>query len=536
MRIDRQTLNSLTFSILLLAASAFMLAESKVDPDLWGHILFGEDTVRRGNVAREDIYSYTAPGAPWVNHEWLTEIVMFETYTHGGAPGLVMLKIVAAMLTMAVVLVVIRRETGAGLPAAYLFLHVGYLLAKDSFIRPQLFTCLLFSISLLILRLGRERRFGWFFLFPPVMALWVNMHGGHLAGLGIFTAYALGLLLEEAFGKARRTESEKNGVGRHSPVPAILIPLILAWAATLLNPYVLGLWRYLLDALLRPREFVSDWRPVQLTAEHAGFLALFAVAALTQIITRRRRRIPDIVVLVVSAIFAFNHVRHIPLFAMVAALTLPAHLEDILSRARSLTGPSLSSRLALPGPVKKALPCLCILVALFLIYAGFLQPGKDPLSIRIPPKLYPLYPLRIMKHLDINGNIAVNQFGIGEYLLFHLYPESRVAFDGRLRTVYPVEIEREYIDFMFGNEGWRALLDRYPTDIALIQKFSPTYGLMRNEPDWITLHDGPYFALFLRDVPRHSPIVEKLRLGILELPSPLTYKEFPGWVPIGSSD
>jgi len=39
-----------------------------------------------------DPYSYTSD-IPWLNHEWLSEIVMYGAYNAAGAPGLIILKL-----------------------------------------------------------------------------------------------------------------------------------------------------------------------------------------------------------------------------------------------------------------------------------------------------------------------------------------------------------------------------------------------------------------------------------------------------------
>ncbi|MDH3256371.1 MAG: hypothetical protein OEM27_02040, partial [Nitrospinota bacterium] len=44
------------------------------DPDLWGHIRFGQDIWEQGEVHDTDPFSYTAEGQPWINHEWLMEV------------------------------------------------------------------------------------------------------------------------------------------------------------------------------------------------------------------------------------------------------------------------------------------------------------------------------------------------------------------------------------------------------------------------------------------------------------------------------
>ena len=59
-------------SLILLVISAILLGITRtvVDPDLWGHLRFGLDTLRNGYVTLQDPYAYTSAGQVWINHEW----------------------------------------------------------------------------------------------------------------------------------------------------------------------------------------------------------------------------------------------------------------------------------------------------------------------------------------------------------------------------------------------------------------------------------------------------------------------------------
>src|SRR5262249_41601832 len=80
---------------LLLYAPALMLLLIMVadsvqyaDTDAWGHVLFGQIMLRTGHLIRAEIFSFSAAGQSWINHEWLSEIVMAAFYNAMGVPGL----------------------------------------------------------------------------------------------------------------------------------------------------------------------------------------------------------------------------------------------------------------------------------------------------------------------------------------------------------------------------------------------------------------------------------------------------------------
>ncbi len=78
-----------SFIILLVFSSVrYFLTFVTADPDLWGHIKFGKDIWNAEAIPGVDIYSYTAYGRQWINHEWLSEVMMYLIFNILGSPGL----------------------------------------------------------------------------------------------------------------------------------------------------------------------------------------------------------------------------------------------------------------------------------------------------------------------------------------------------------------------------------------------------------------------------------------------------------------
>src|ERR1017187_5647261 len=57
------------FVVCVICLAVFQFSENTADPDLWGHVLYGEHLLQTGHLARTDPYSWTAPGHEWINHE-----------------------------------------------------------------------------------------------------------------------------------------------------------------------------------------------------------------------------------------------------------------------------------------------------------------------------------------------------------------------------------------------------------------------------------------------------------------------------------
>src|SRR5947207_1208121 len=58
------------------------------DPDIWWHMRNAQYLFDHHQFPRQDMYSFTVAGHPWINHEWLSEIPFYLAYKALGLVGL----------------------------------------------------------------------------------------------------------------------------------------------------------------------------------------------------------------------------------------------------------------------------------------------------------------------------------------------------------------------------------------------------------------------------------------------------------------
>src|SRR5687768_7754935 len=114
------------------------------DPDLWGHLRFGLDAIRDGSLTAVDPYSFTSDSA-WINHEWLSEVLLGVAYLVAGLPGLMISKIGVVVSAYAVMAWRLRNTAA---PARWWMLALTIVAAAPLTItwRPQVWTVLAISI------------------------------------------------------------------------------------------------------------------------------------------------------------------------------------------------------------------------------------------------------------------------------------------------------------------------------------------------------------------------------------------------------
>ncbi len=312
----------------VLSAALLMFTPLVADPDLWGHVRFGQDLWQTGQIIRADPYSYLTGGQPWINHEWLTEALYALLFNRAGAGGLIALNLA---LSLAIVGLLYREliRRGAGLvPAGIIVLLFALLLRPGVLnVRPQVLTYLLFLLVLLLITAVERGRLRCVWAIAPLSALWANLHGGVLAGVGIFLLWGL-IHLASAVGRERRL-----GVLGTPPNLAILANMIACPLALLLNPFGVRLVTFLLRTATVPRPEIAEWKPIAI-ADLWGqlFFAGLLVTLLGVAFSRRRRQPALMGALLCTAVLPLLSARHTPLFAVAALALAGEHIADAARR------------------------------------------------------------------------------------------------------------------------------------------------------------------------------------------------------------
>jgi hypothetical protein len=168
--------------ILLLACNYF---GTFADLDFTWQIRTGEQIVERGELRTPEAFSYTIPGAPVPDFEWLYEVVLWLTWSGFGFGGLKLLKTIL-VVTPLLILVLRLRGEGVRPHGVLLALFVAIMVVNSVWnLRPLYCT----TIGLLLVSwmlhdhcTGRRPLSWW---LPVVMLLWANLHPGIITGQGL---------------------------------------------------------------------------------------------------------------------------------------------------------------------------------------------------------------------------------------------------------------------------------------------------------------------------------------------------------------
>lgn len=418
---------------------------TSADPDLWGHLRFGLDTLHLHRLPPFDPYSFTSDRA-WINHEWLSETIMAAIYGAGGVPALVTFKIVLVALLAAIMWTVLRRSgvSSLGRVAGTAFAVTASLAVLHS-IRPHLWSVFLTVVLLNVLTRAREKPRMLLFL-PLIFVAWANLHGGWMIGLLITGSWLAGGWLQGVLSLRR-----------------VVLVGSATVAATLVNPYGYGLWLFLAETVRTSREDITEWLPITNSPPYLFIWSMTTV--LTALAVVRGNRAPTLLAAAALAYASWRVQRVVPFFVLVAiwiALpTLsplsPAPHRVYKDRDRWLAGllgvaALFGAMVAFAAQTRAALPCITI------------QEATSPDQSAAAG----------IRGMRLRGRM-ITSFDWGEYAIWHFGPDLQVSMDGRRETVYTDGTLRAHRAFLQrGFAAWPALEAKNPDYVWVPRAFPVT--------------------------------------------------------------
>ena len=456
----RSRLDAWTAGAWLCALPA--LAAPIGDPDLWWHLNAARWMVAQRAFPRVEAFSFTLPGTPWVDFEWLSQLVLYAVHAGAGLAGLWALKLAALA---AAGWALSRALAAVGVSASGRALALAFwaaVIIPRSDARPEMFSLAAFAWLFWRLEARGAGSDGERTRLPLVsfvfFALWANLHAGFVYGLFLLGVYAVDEAAE-----------------RRCRVPLLVLAAgVLGSCAT---PYgvrlPLMLWEHLREAEGIQR-LILEWAPLSLSrpGHWPSWLLLFGagLAALAALLRGRPARPARLVTLAIFGLAALRHARVLGAFATLAvpfvAAAAAAHWGDLRPRLRA----ALDSR-----ALRASAMAACGLWGLWLTWpAGtFLAVSHE--------QLLPVRAVRYLRaHPELRDLRLYHPWGWGGYLGYRLGPGTKVFQDGRY-LFHGLLMEAGAASR--SPEGWQGFLDRHGVDAALMENVPLFQETTRQYPD-----------------------------------------------------
>lgn len=475
------------------------------DCDTGWHIRTGEWILAHGGVPTHDIFSYSKPDGAWFAWEWLSDVIWASLNAHGGLATVACFAIFLVAATFALLFHLARRKSNA-----IVALVITMLAATASSVhwlaRPHLFTLffvVLFYGALERVRDGQTTIAGvpYLAVLPLATILWTNLHGGFFVGILMVAVYGAGELLKVAF--SADAEDRRPALGR---ALAYFISAALCLAGSLVNPYTYHLHAHVAQYLADPysAQHIIEFLSVSFHHPLAIFFeAMLLLAALSGLWYAASGNFTQPLLLLLWAHGALLSARNIPIFMLVAAPPAAAALHVWLERLPGLhvagwlqAAARRFNAVAAEMSETDRLPRWhAISAAGMAAVAALLYAPHPPERFRAEfnPKSFPA---AAVDHLRLDASTRVFTFDQwGDYLIYRLYPETKVFMDGR-SDFYGTEFNKKYLDVLQVNYGWEKTLARFGVDTVLMPPSTPLAGALKESPRWRVVYDDGVAVVF----------------------------------------
>jgi hypothetical protein len=484
------------FIFCLLSAWVIFFFTAKIDlttSDIGRHITNGRIFLEKFStsgfhapVLNTNLYSFTHPDFQFTNHHWGSGIIFYLIWQAWGFIGLSLINLLLGLVVFLGAFFIAKKYAGF-YPAAFAALFAIPLLAQRHEVRPEMFSYVLTVLVFWLLlkyKSGEKNNFKILLLLPLIQLLWINLHIYFFLGFGLMGAFWISLL--------------PNYQINFSKLKYLSLAILASLGISLINPFGLKGLLYPLQIFTnygypivenKSIWFLTNYGFPEANLNLVKILTIVLIILLGVKIYQARKNFPwELGILgllaLVGAWFALRN------FAILGLFGLPLLAYSFILFAPQNTKPELE--------VKVSLGALWLILTAILFGVNFSKidhaRGFGLVSGNLDSAQF------FLQH-NLTGPI-LNNYDIGSYLIFTLYPREKVFTDNRPEA-YPIGFfQNEYIPALQDPEVWQQELKKYnfntiffsATDITNWGQDFLTARL--KDPNWTVVHADSFGIIF----------------------------------------
>jgi hypothetical protein len=522
---------------LIFAALLGLLAFTTLSVRLLGdagigwHIRTGQMILATRAIPRVDPFSATMSGRAWFAWEWLYDVLVGWLDAAAGLNGVVLFTalVIAAVFAWAFRLL-LRR--GTNILVALLLVLLAASAAMIHFLaRPHVVSWLFTVAWFWILDLSERscwasdsksfttsdtnrRRISMLWLLPPLMLVWVNVHGGFLVGFVLLAIYWCSAAWQWLRPTGDRFDDVLRQIRAGRLVRILTLTGILSGLATLVNPYGFQLhvhiYRYLTNRFLMDHinEFQSPNFHYVAQKCFAGLLLLTLVAIAVKKRAPSHTRVSQILVVLFAVYSGLYASRNIPVSSLLLILIIGPWLSEAMERfsprrlgGRGFASPQFLQRMeAVEFSLRGHLwPIAMVLFTCWIAAHGGKLGAKPLMDAHFDAKRFPAAAVDYLTKEDVQGPL-VSPDDWGGYLIYRLYPRVRMVIDDR-HDFYGEQFLKSYLKMMQAQPGWQDFLQQSRAHCVVAPKDSPLANLLEETAGWKAIHSDDVATVFVRTAP-----------------------------------
>ena len=404
--------------------------------------------IQHHEIPSTDVFSYTAHGQPWV-YPVGSGLLFYGAYL---LQGYTLLSWIQAAACAGTVALLVWR--GSVVSAVLAILAVPMIAIRTG-ARADMFSVVLFAAFLVLLwqhhQSGRAR----LWLLPVLMAAWVNLHLGFIAGLALMAAYVAMEASDMVWQERREAAAEH--------LLSCWPWLIVTCVATLVNPWGWGIFAAVYrqtSAMDTLTLWTSEWGSASLnwTVMSLGFslhnptgafYLMLLIAAVAVPVALLRKEIGAAALVSGAAVIAIRHIRFEAFFGIVAVVVagdvLASAFAKLSHRGAASVGWTRSATGLTIGVALLAVMLACLRSADLVSGRRYLASGDELGSFGAGLSWwFPERAAAFIQRENLPGQIF-NSYNDGGYFVWRLGAKYPDYIDGRTIPFGPRLIERNVI-------------------------------------------------------------------------------------------
>lgn len=515
-----QALSAIWFGVLLAKKIDLTTA------DLGRHIKNGQLILNglfdgtAGKVLHTNFYSYTHGSDLFINHHWLSGVVLYLANKLGGFPLLSLLYIVVSIVTLWLFFASTAKQTSFAIRMGALWLLI-VIMSSRAEVRPEMFTYLFCGIFFFVLWRYHHRQIDprWLWLLPLIELIWVNLHIGFIYGIFIVGVFALPELFCHL----------KKQPGSFLTYCYLGIACI---ATALINPsFIRGfLYPFIIfrnyGYKIVENQSVTFLESIHFTSNmnFALFKVCLAVTALsfiTAAIAKQYRYKHFWILLILTATFAvmaWTGIRNFPLFGFFALPALAVNISALRVNYPSKIREILGQGDRLTFGIFDGLVIVAVIATVAISFLQSWQIVRDRGTLNGTGLLPGIESsAQFFINTDMKGPIF-NNYDVGGYLIYYLYPHEKVFVDNRPEAYSADFFNNVYILAQQDPAIFKKLDDEYHFNTIFFsyRDYTPwgqqfLIGKI-NDPNWAPVFADSYNIIFLRRNNQNAGLIKQYEL------------------------
>jgi hypothetical protein len=499
--------------VVLLGAFSFSAAAVRLlgDGGIGWHIRTGQLILSTHAIPRVDPFSSSMAGQPWFAWEWFYDVLVGVLDKAAGLNGVVCLTALLIALIFAWTFLELMRR-GTNLLVALILILLALSAATIHFLaRPHVISWLFTLIFFYVLDSSRGKRL---WLLPPLMVLWVNLHGGFLVAFMLIAAYWIESLIHFTWHKENHFEDVLEKAQSGKRLRSLTLTGIASALATLVNPYGWRLHAHIYHYLTN-RFLMDHIDEFQSPNFHGAPQKCFGVLLLLTLLalaakTIRPPRSSHLLLVLFSVYSGLYASRNIPVSSLLLVLSigpmLSAQFAIFWGRFVNRRNPNVDIFSRYPGLLQRMQnidssrrghlwPIAAVVLTSWIVFHSGMLASRRLLDAHFDAAKFPVSATDYLEQQQLPGPILAPD-SWGGYLIYRLYPERKVVLDDR-HDFYGEEFMKSYLSLVHGEPDWNVFLQQHPAGSIVVPEKSAMATVLSQSESWQRVYDDDTSSIFV---------------------------------------